>query len=344
MSAALSAIAWSAPAPAVLAPALAVMARTAQLYDRVRRVIPPMEWPAFADDIDAILRLKEERNAVILAHNYMSPEIFHCVADIMGDSLALAREAQTVDADVIVMAGVHFMAETAKMLNPRKTVLIPDMRAGCSLASSITAADVRLLRQQYPGRPVITYVNTSAEVKAESDICCTSGNAKKIVESFGVPEVIMIPDKYLAANVARETGVKIISWEGACEVHERFTARQIRTLRADNPGVVVLAHPECSPDVVDEADYAGSTAGMSDYVAQRQPARVVLITECSMADNIAVLHPKVDFVRPCNLCPHMKRISLSNIRQALEDMQHEVTIDPAVAVRARRAVERMLAV
>ena len=344
MSAALSAIARSAPAPAVLAPALAVMARTAQLYDRVRRVIPPMEWPAFADDIDAILRLKEERNAVILAHNYMSPEIFHCVADIMGDSLALAREAQTVDADVIVMAGVHFMAETAKMLNPRKTVLIPDMRAGCSLASSITAADVRLLRQQYPGRPVITYVNTSAEVKAESDICCTSGNAKKIVESFGVPEVIMIPDKYLAANVARETGVKIISWEGACEVHERFTARQIRTLRADNPGVVVLAHPECPPDVVDEADYAGSTAGMSDYVAQRQPARVVLITECSMADNIAVLHPKVDFVRPCNLCPHMKRISLSNIRQALEDMQHEVTIDPAVAMRARRAVERMLAV
>jgi len=344
MSAALSAIARSAPAPAVLAPALAVMARTAQLYDRVRRVIPPMEWPAFADDIDAILRLKEERNAVILAHNYMSPEIFHCVADIMGDSLALAREAQTVDADVIVMAGVHFMAETAKMLNPRKTVLIPDMRAGCSLASSITAADVRLLRQKYPGRPVITYVNTSAEVKAESDICCTSGNAKKIVESFGVPEVIMIPDKYLAANVARETGVKIISWEGACEVHERFTARQIRTLRADNPGVVVLAHPECSPDVVDEADYAGSTAGMSDYVAQRQPARVVLITECSMADNIAVLHPKVDFVRPCNLCPHMKRISLSNIRQALEDMQHEVTIDPAVAMRARRAVERMLAV
>jgi len=344
MSAALSAIARSAPAPAVLAPALAVMARTAQLYDRVRRVIPPMEWPAFADDIDAILRLKEERNAVILAHNYMSPEIFHCVADIMGDSLALAREAQTVDADVIVMAGVHFMAETAKMLNPRKTVLIPDMRAGCSLASSITAADVRLLRQKYPGRPVITYVNTSAEVKAESDICCTSGNAKKIVESFGVPEVIMIPDKYLAANVARETGVKIISWEGACEVHERFTARQIRTLRADNPGVVVLAHPECPPDVVDEADYAGSTAGMSDYVAQRQPARVVLITECSMADNIAVLHPKVDFVRPCNLCPHMKRISLSNIRQALEDMQHEVTIDPAVAVRARRAVERMLAV
>jgi quinolinate synthase len=337
MSAALSAVAWRPAAQAALS-------RTAQLYDRVRRVIPPMEWPAFADDIDAILRLKQERNAVILAHNYMSPEIFHCVSDIVGDSLALAREAQNVDADVIVMAGVHFMAETAKMLNPAKKVLIPDLRAGCSLASSITAADIRLLRQKYPGRPVITYVNTSAEVKAESDICCTSGNAKKIVESFGVPEVIMIPDKYLAANVARETGVKIISWEGACEVHERFTARQIRTLRADNPGVVVLAHPECPPDVVDEADYAGSTAGMSDYVAQRQPARVVLITECSMADNVAVLHPKVDFVRPCNLCPHMKRISLSNIRAALEDMRHEVEIDPAVAVRARRAVERMLAV
>jgi len=310
----------------------------------VSRVIPPIEWPAFAGDIDAILRLKRERNAVVLAHNYMTPEIFHCVSDIVGDSLALAREAQNVDADVIVMAGVHFMAETAKMLNPGKTVLIPDMEAGCSLASSITAADVRLLREKYPGRPVITYVNTSAEVKAESDICCTSGNAKKVVESLGVPEVIMIPDQYLAANVARETGVKIISWAGACEVHERFTARQIRTLRTDNPGVVVLAHPECPPDVVDEADFAGSTAAMSDYVAQRQPGRVVLITECSMADNIAVLHPKVDFVRPCNLCLHMKRITLSNIRGALETMRHEVTIDPTIAVRARRAVERMLAV
>jgi quinolinate synthase len=314
------------------------------LYNRVRRVIPPMEWPAFADDVDAILRLKRARNAVVLAHNYMTPEIFHCVADITGDSLALAREAQTVAADIIVMAGVHFMAETAKMLNPAKTVLIPDVQAGCSLASSITAEDVRRLRQTYPGRPVITYVNTSAAVKAESDICCTSGNAKKVVESLGVPEVIMIPDKYLAANVARETGVKIISWDGACEVHERFTARQIRTLRAENPGVVVLAHPECPPDVVDEADFAGSTAAMSDYVRNRQPGRVVLITECSMADNVAVLHPKVDFVRPCNLCPHMKRISLSNIRASLENMQHEVVIDPAVAVRARQAVERMLSV
>ena len=324
--------------------ASAVLARTASLYERVQRVIPPMEWPVFAEDIDAILRLKRERNAVILAHNYMTPEIFHCVSDIVGDSLLLAREAQHVDAPVILMAGVHFMAETAKMLNPAKTVLIPDVAAGCSLAESITAADVRLLKQRYPGLPVVTYVNTSAEVKAESDICCTSGNAKRVIESLGVPEVIMLPDQYLAANVARETGVKIISWAGSCEVHERFTPAQIRELRAENPGVVVLAHPECPPEVVDEADFAGSTAAMADYVTDHQPGRVVLITECSMADNIAVLHPNIDFVRPCNLCPHMKRITLPNIRRALETMQHEVTIDPAVAVRARQAVERMLAI
>ena len=320
------------------------MSASAALYKRVRRVIPPMEWPVFAPDIDAIVRLKAERHAVILAHNYMTPEIFHCVGDIVGDSLLLAREAQHVDADVIVMAGVHFMAETAKLLNPSKTVLIPDTHAGCSLAESITAADVRLLRERYPGLPVVTYVNTSAEVKAESDICCTSGNAKRVIESLGVPEVIMLPDQYLAANVARETGVRIISWAGACEVHERFTPAQIRALRAENPGVVVLAHPECPPGVVDEADFAGSTAAMADYVTDRQPGRVVLITECSMADNIAVLHPKVEFIRPCNLCPHMKRITLPGLRRSLETMTHEVTIDPAVAGRARLAVERMLAV
>ncbi len=314
------------------------------MYARVQRVIPPMEWPTFEPDIEAILRLKRERNAVILAHNYMTPEIFHCVSDIVGDSLLLAREAQHVDADVIVMAGVHFMAETAKMLNPGKTVLIPDLRAGCSLAESITAEDVRALRKLHPGVPVVTYVNTSAEVKAESDICCTSGNAKRVVESLGVPEVIMLPDQYLAANVARETGVRIISWAGACEVHERFTPGQIRELRAENPGVVVLAHPECPPGVVDEADFAGSTAAMADYVTEHQPGRVALITECSMADNVAVLHPKVDFVRPCNLCPHMKRITLPGLRRALETMTHEVVIDPAVAGRARAAVERMLAV
>ena len=320
------------------------IARTAPLYDRVKSFIPPMEWPVFADDIDAILALKRRRNAVILGHNYMTPEIFHCVADIVGDSLALAREAMKVDADVIVLAGVHFMAETAKLMNPSKTVLIPDLRAGCSLAESITAADVRLLRERYPGVPVVTYVNTSAAVKAESDICCTSGNARKIIESLGVDRVIMLPDEYLAQNIAAQTGVKIITWAGHCEVHERFTAAQIRELRAENPGVVVLAHPECPPEVVAEADFTGSTADMSGYVGKQKPARVVLITECSMADNVSVHHPDVQFVRPCNLCPHMKRITLANIRTALEEMRYEVTIDPAVAVRARQAVERMLAV
>jgi quinolinate synthase len=321
-----------------------VLERTAPLYDRVRRVIPPMEWPVFADDIDAILALKRERDAVILAHNYQTPEIFHCVADIVGDSLALAREAMKVDAKVIVLAGVHFMAETAKLLNPAKTVLIPDLRAGCSLAESITAADVRLLRQRYPGLPVVTYVNTSAAVKAESDICCTSGNARKVIESLGVPKVIMLPDEFLAQNIAAQTGVEIVTWAGHCEVHERFTAAEIRALRADHPGVIVLAHPECPPEVVAEADFAGSTADMANYVGREKPARVVLITECSMADNVSVHHPDVEFIRPCNLCPHMKRITLGNIRTALQEMRHEVTIDPAVAARARQAVERMLAV
>ncbi len=319
-----------------------LMARTAPLYDRVKSVIPSIEWPAFAEDIDAILALKRERDAVILAHNYQTPEIFHCVADIVGDSLALAREAMKVDAGVIVLAGVHFMAETAKLLNPAKRVLIPDLGAGCSLAASITAADVRLLRQRYPGVPVVTYVNTSAAVKAESDVCCTSGNAKKIVESLGVPKVIMLPDEYLAQNIAAETGVEIVTWAGHCEVHERFTAQDIRQLRAGHPGIVVLAHPECPPEVVGESDFTGSTAAMIDYVDAKRPARVVLVTECSMSDNVAVQHPEVEFIRPCNLCPHMKQITLPKIRRTLETMQHEVTIDPAVAQPARRAVERML--
>jgi quinolinate synthase len=328
----------------VAAQAQDAIARTAPLYERVRRVIPPIEWPIFAQDIDRILRLKRELNAVVLAHNYQTPEIFHCVADIVGDSLALAREAMKAKADVIVLAGVHFMAETAKLLNPEKRVLIPDLEAGCSLAASITADDVKLLRQRYPGAPVVTYVNTSAAVKAESDICCTSGNARKVVESLGVERVIMIPDEYLAQNIARETGVQIVTWAGHCEVHERFTPAEIRELRARHPGVTVLAHPECPPEVVAEADFAGSTAAMSDYVAKRKPARVVLVTECSMSDNLAVQHPAIEFVRPCNLCPHMKRITLPKIRRSLETMTHEVTIDPAVARRARRAVERMLAV
>ena len=320
------------------------IARTAPLYQRVRNVIPAIEWAGFAGDIAAILDLKRERNAVVLAHNYPTPEIFHCVADIVGDSLALAREAMKTDADTIVLAGVHFMAETAKLLNPDKTVLIPDLQAGCSLASSITAADVRLLRDSHPGVPVVTYVNTSAAVKAESDVCCTSGNARKVIESLGVDRVIMLPDEYLAQNIAAETGVEIIAWAGHCEVHERFTAAEIRELRAQHPGVIVLAHPECPPEVVAEADFAGSTAAMAGYVADRKPRRVVLVTECSMSDNVAVQHPDVEFVRPCNLCPHMKRITLPKIRRALETMGPQVTIEPEVAVRARRAVERMLAI
>jgi quinolinate synthase len=321
-----------------------------------------MEWAAFADDVDAILRLKKERNAVILAHNYMRPEIFHGVADIRGDSLALAREAAKVDADVILMAGVHFMAETAKLLNPTRTVLIPDLNAGCSLAESITANDVRALRKRYPNVPVVTYVNTSAAVKAESDICCTSGNAKKIVESLGVPQVIMLPDEYLAQNIGKEmnaavavasdaqnaTGAEqlrqIITWKGHCEVHERFTASDVATFREQNPGVVVLAHPECAPDVVAVCDYAGSTANMIDWVSKHKPARAVLLTECSMSDNISINNPQTSFVRPCQLCPYMKRIALANIRWSLESMKYEVTVPDDIAAPARRAVERMMAV
>ncbi|MER8847815.1 quinolinate synthase NadA [Mesorhizobium australicum] len=322
----------------------AMLPTAALLYEHVRRVIPPIEWPAFAEDIEAILALKRERNAIILAHNYQTPEIFHCVADIVGDSLALARTAATIEAQVIVLAGVHFMAETAKLLNPDKTVLIPDLRAGCSLAESITAEDVRLMRQRYPGVPIITYVNTSAEVKAESDICCTSGNAKAVVESLGVLRVIMLPDEYLAQNIAAQTDVQIIAWKGHCEVHERFTPADIRELRESHPGLVVLAHPECPPGVVAEADFSGSTAAMSDYVERQRPRRVVLMTECSMSDNVALAHPEVEFIRPCNLCPHMKRITLANIRTALEQNHHVVTIEPGIAGRARLAVERMLAV
>lgn len=322
----------------------ATLKRSAALYDRVRHVIPEIEWASFADDIDAILRLKEEKNAVILAHNYQTPEIFHGVADIRGDSLALAREAEKVKADVIVLAGVHFMAETAKLLNPNSKVLIPDIKAGCSLAESITAADVRLMREKYPGVPVVTYVNTSAAVKAESDICCTSGNAKKVVESLGVPEVIMLPDEYLAQNVARETHVKIIAWKGHCEVHERFTADDIKLFRRQNPGVIVLSHPECPPEVVAESDFAGSTARMVEWVESHKPARVVLLTECSMSDNVAAGNPGTQFIRPCQLCPHMKRITLKNIRRALETTETEVTIPAEIAVRARAAVERMIAI
>jgi quinolinate synthase len=312
------------------------------LYRRVERHIPPFEWLILADDISAILELKRQRHAVVLAHNYQTPDIFHTVADIVGDSLALAREAARTDADVIVLAGVHFMAETAKLLNPEKTVLIPDLEAGCSLAASITAADIRLLRERYPGVPVVTYVNTSAAVKAESDICCTSGNAKKIIEGLGAPRVIMLPDEYLARNTAAQTKVEIIAWKGRCEVHERFTPEDIKSLRESHPGITVLAHPECPPEVIAECDFTGSTAAMADYVGKERPRRVVLLTECSMSDNVALQYPDLDFVRPCNLCPHMKRITLPKIRRTLETMTHGITVDPAIAERARRTVERML--
>ena len=321
---------------------------TRRLYDRVAHVVPEIEWAVHAPYVDAINRLKREKNAVILGHNYMTPEIFHCVADFVGDSLQLAREAAKTDAPVIVQAGVHFMAETSKILSPKKTVLIPDLRAGCSLAASITGADVRLLKQKYPGLPVVTYVNTSADVKAESDVCCTSSNAVAVVEDIarerGVDTVIMVPDEFLAQNVAKQTAVKIITWKGHCEVHERFTAADIRAYREANPGVVVLAHPECPPEVVAEADFAGSTSAMIGYVGKRRPNRVVLVTECSMSDNVAVEYPDVEFVRPCNLCPHMKQITLPRILHSLETTTHEVTVDPEIAARARASVERMLAV
>ncbi len=319
-----------------------VKTATAAVYERVKHVIPELEWPIHAPYIAAINRLKRERNAVILGHNYQTPEIFHGVADLTGDSLALARQARDTRAGVIVLCGVHFMAETAKLLNPEKTVLIPDLQAGCSLASSITGADVRLLRQRYPGVPVVTYVNTSAEVKAESDICCTSANAVRVVESLGADRVIFLPDEYLANYVAEQTRVEIISWKGHCEVHERFTGDEIRQYRSAHPGVVVLAHPECPPEVLTEADFVGSTSAMIQHVKDRRPARVVMVTECSMSDNVSVECPDVEFVRPCNLCPHMKRITLPKIYESLRRLQFRVEIPENVAQRARRAVQRMM--
>ncbi len=312
----------------------------------LKRHIPDIEWAVHAPYIAAINTLKKERNAALLVHNYQTPEIFHGVADFTGDSLSLARTAAETDADVIVQCGVHFMAETSKILCPEKTVLIPDTRAGCSLAESITGADVRLLKERYPGVPVVTYVNTSADVKAESDVCCTSGNALRVVEAvtrqWDTRRVIFLPDKYLGNYVASQTDLDVILWEGTCEVHERFTGEQLRGFRRSHDGIEVIAHPECPPDVLAEADFVGSTAGMIDYVTQNRPARVVMVTECSMSDNVAVECPDVEFVRPCNLCPHMKRITLPNILSCLEKLEHEVHVDPAVADGARRAVQAML--
>ncbi|KAB2952256.1 MAG: quinolinate synthase NadA [Thermoanaerobaculia bacterium] len=323
---------------------LTAEAALAAFGERLRGAVPEIEWPIHARYIADIERLKRQRNAVILAHNYQTPEIYLGVADYVGDSLGLAQEAARTDAEVIVQCGVHFMAETSKILCPDKTVLIPDLEAGCSLAASITAADVALLRERWPDAPVVTYVNTTAEVKAASDICCTSANAVAVVESLGAKRVIFLPDEYLGRWVASQTSVELVLWKGHCEVHERFGADDIRALRAADPAVRVLAHPECPPEVLAEADFVGSTAAMIRDVGVSGARKVAMITECSMSDNVAAAHPGVDFVRPCNLCPHMKRISLPKIRRSLVELRHEVHVAPEVAARARRAVERMLAV
>ena len=310
--------------------------------ERLRGILPDVEIAAIGPLIEEIEEWKQRRNAVVLAHNYMTPDIYHGVADLKGDSLALAHMASDTDAQVIVMAGVHFMAETAKIVNEKKTVLIPDLEAGCSLADAITGADVRLLRERYPGVPVVTYVNTSADVKAESDICCTSGNAVQVVESLGTDRVIFLPDQYLGRWVASNTDVEVILWEGSCMVHERFTAKELRAYRSLSPEIQIIAHPECPPDVLDEADFVGSTAGMIGWVKTERPRQVVMVTECSMADNVAAESPETEFLRPCNLCPHMKRITLEGIRDSLRDMKNEVVVEHDIAIRARVAVERML--
>ena len=315
---------------------------TAELYSRVEKFIPEVEWQFHAPLIYEINRLKKEKNVAILTHNYQTPEIFHCVSDIVGDSLKLAYEARDSKADTIVLCGVHFMAETAKILSPEKNVLIPDERAGCSLSESITADDIRLLKQKYPGVPVVTYVNTSAEVKAETDVCCTSGNAKHVVESLGTDKVIFLPDEYLAKNIAKQTKVEIIAWKGRCEVHERFTAEEILAYKNQHKNIVVLAHPECSPDVVAVSDFSGSTAGMNNYVKNNQPQKVIMVTECSMSDNVAIENPNVEFIRPCNLCPHMKRISLKKIFDAIRYNQYQVAVNKDIINKARISIDRML--
>ncbi len=314
------------------------------LYNKVKKFIPEVEWAVYEPLVQEINRLKKEKNAVILAHNYMTPEIYHCVADIVGDSLLLAKESQKAEADTIIMCGVHFMAETAKILNPDKKVLIPDMSAGCSLAESITGADVRLLKEKYPGVPVVSYVNTSADVKAETDICCTSSNAVEIVESLGVDKVIFLPDEYLGQNVAAQTKVEIITFHGTCIVHERFTPEEIREYRKNYPGIVVLAHPECPPDVVAEADYTGSTSKMSNYVRDKQPSKVLMVTECSMSDNVAIENPNVEMIKPCNLCPYMKKITLQGIYDSLVNGTEEVKLSEAIMDKARLSIKRMIAV
>ena len=312
-----------------------------EIYKKISSVVPEIEWKFHAPLIQKINKLKKDKNAVILAHNYQTPEIYYGVADVSADSLALALEAAKTSANIIVLCGVHFMAETAKLMNPQKKVLLPDMSAGCSLASSITAEDVRMLKEKYPGVPVVSYVNTSAEVKAESDICCTSANAVKIVESLGVDKVIFIPDYYLANYVQKKTKVKIISWQGTCIVHEKFSAKEVEDIRKENPGIKIIAHPECPPDVISASDFAGSTSSMVKYVKKNQPKKVLLVTECSMSDNVQVENPNVQFIRPCNLCPHMKRISLNKIFDCLKNESNEIKISHNIAALARKSVQRM---
>jgi len=314
------------------------------IYEKVSKVVPKIEWAFHAPLIQKINALKKEKNAVILAHNYQTPEIFHGIADIAADSLALAVEAEKTNADIIVLCGVHFMAETAKLMNPNKKVLLPDMGAGCSLASSITGKDVRMLKEKYPGVPVVTYVNTSAEVKAESDICCTSANAIRVVESLGSDKVIFLPDQYMAKYVQSKTKVQIISWVGTCIVHEKFSAQEIKDIKKQNPGIKILTHPECPPEVIAASDFTGSTSGMSKYVKNNQPKKVMLVTECSMSDNVQVDNPNVQFIRPCNLCPYMKTISLPKILECLEKENNEILIPEIIIKKAQRAVERMVAI
>jgi len=317
---------------------------TDQIYQKISKVMPEIEWSVHAPYIHRINQLKKEKNAIVLAHNYQTPEIYHGIADVAADSLALAIEASKTTADIIVMAGVHFMAETSKLMSPEKKVLLPDMAAGCSLSSSITGKDVRLLKEKYPGVPVVSYVNTSADVKAETDICCTSANAVKIVESLGVKKVIFLPDDYLAKYVASQTNVEIIAWKGICMVHNQFTEKEIHNIRAKNPGIKIIAHPECPPDVIKASDFAGSTGGMIKYVEDNQPKKVMMVTECSMSDNIQVENPNVEFIRPCNLCPHMKRITLPKILDCLENETGEIIMDKEIIKKARIPVERMAAI
>ena len=314
---------------------------TAPIYKKISKVLPEVEWPTFAPYIYRINQLKKEKNAVILAHNYQTPEIYHGVSDFSADSLALAVEAAKTKADIIVMCGVHFMAETAKLMSPEKKVLLPDMKAGCSLSSSITGKDVRNLKKKYPGVPVVSYINTSADVKAETDVCCTSANAVKIVKSLGVNKVIFLPDVYLAKYVASQTDVEIISWKGTCEVHEKFNEEEINHIRTSNPGIKIIAHPECPPDVINASDFAGSTSGMIKYVKDNQPKKVMMVTECSMSDNVQVDNPNVEFIRPCNLCPHMKKITLPKVLDCLENETNEIILDQDTIEKARKSVERM---